>query len=205
MHNTGNAAAAASETNLAPRDVRDGSGLTAEVHETGGAEHAVEPTALGFNSTGWVAIAALVVLVIMLVKKVPALIGAMLDKKIAGIRQQLDEATRLRAEAEALRAEYEAKAAAATADAASMRAHAEAEAHAIVAKAKVDAEALMDRRAKMAEDKIAAAERAAIAEVRTRAADAAAKAAALLIGERLGAESDARLIDRTISGLGRPN
>ncbi len=62
MHNTGNAAAAASETNLAPRDVRDGSGLTAEVHETGGAEHAVEPTALGFNSTGWVAIAALVVL-----------------------------------------------------------------------------------------------------------------------------------------------
>jgi F-type H+-transporting ATPase subunit b len=192
---------------MTPRDVRDGSGLTAEVHETNGAEHAVEPVdgVIGFNSTGWVGVAALVVVLIMLIKKVPAMIGRGLDAKIAAIRAQLDEATRLRTEAEALRAEYEAKARSAHADAETMREHARAEAHAIVTKAKADAEALMERRAKMAEDKIAAAERAAVAEVRARAADAAAQAAALLIGEQLGAEADRRLVDRTIGGLGRPN
>lgn len=200
--NLSDAAAAAP---LAERDVRDANALKGEVHQPGGGEHVVEPTALGFNSTGWVAIAALVVLVLLLVKKVPAAIGGMLDGRIAAIREQLDDAARLRAEAEALRAEYEAKAAAAHTDAESMREHARAEAHAIVVKAKADAEALMDRRARMAEDKIAAAERAAIAEVRTRAADAATKAAGLLIAERLGADNDRRLQDRTIAGLGRPN
>jgi F-type H+-transporting ATPase subunit b len=57
----------------------------------------------------------------------------------------------------------------------------------------------------MAEDKIAAAERAAIAEVRARAADAAARAAGLLIAEHHDAAADRTMIDRTIAGLGRPN
>jgi len=86
-----------------------------------------------------------------------------------------------------------------------MREHAHAEAAAIVAKAEADAEELTKRRAKMAEDRIAAAERQAIAEVRAKAADAAAKAAATLIADQLGADGDRALIDRTIAGLGRPH
>jgi F-type H+-transporting ATPase subunit b len=169
---------------LTERPIREGEGV--EGHAAAGAEtHVATPTALGFDTTG--------------------LIGRGLDAKIAAIRAQLDEATRLRTEAEALRAEYEAKAKSAHADAETMREHARVEAHAIVTKAKADAEALMERRAKMAEDKIAAAERAAVAEVRARAADAAAQAAALLIGDQLGADADRRLVDRTIGGLGRPN
>lgn len=190
---------------LTERAVKEGDGEHGSV-AAGTQEHAApSPTALGFDSTGWVSIAALVVVLIFLWKKVPAAIGRMLDARIATIRTQLDDAARLRAEAEALRAEYEGKARSAQADAATMREHARAEAHAIIVKAKADAEALMDRRAKMAEDKIAAAERAAVAEVRARAADAAAKAAALLIGEKLGADADRKLVDRTIGGLGRPN
>ncbi len=190
---------------LAPAEVRDGSALKGEVHEAGGAEHVVEPTALGFNTTGWVGIAALVVLLIMLVKGVPAMIGRSLDGKIADIRRQLDDAARLRAEAEALKAEYEGKAASAHGDAETIRSHAHQEAHAIIAKAKADAEALMDRRARMAEDKIAAAERTALAEVRATAAEAAVKAAALLMRDSVDAGVDRRLVDRTIAGLGRPN
>lgn len=186
------------EANLA-----DGSGLTAEVHEEG--THTVEAKALGFDTTGWVAIAALFVLVIMLVKGVPKAIAASLDARIAEIRRQLDDAARLRGEAEALKAEYEAKAASAHKDAETVRAHAHNEAHAIIAKAKRDAEELMARRAKMAEDKIAAAERTAMAEVRATAADAAIKAAALLMREHLDAQADRTLVDRTIAGLGRPN
>ena len=80
-----------------------------------------EPTALGLDATAWVALAMIAVIAIMLWKKVPAAIGKALDKKIAGIREQLDEAAKLRAEAEALKAEYEAKAAAAGAEPSSSR------------------------------------------------------------------------------------
>ncbi|USU08257.1 hypothetical protein NF700_14455 [Sphingomonadaceae bacterium OTU29MARTA1] len=199
-----NLADAASSQTLQPREIRDGSELTANVSEPG-AEHVVEETALGFNTTGWVGIAALVVLIGMLVVKVPAKIAAMLDKQIAGVRTQLDEAKALRADAERLRAEYEAKAKAAEADAATMRAHAQQEANQIIAKAKRDAEDLMARRTKRAEDKIAAAERNAIAEVRALAAETAAKAAAVLIAEHHDAGADRAMIDRSISGLSRLN
>ena len=55
----------------------------------------------------------------------------------------------------------------------------------------------------MAEDKIAAAERHAIDEVRARAASAAAAAAASLISEEMDAGTDKALVDRTIEGLTR--
>ncbi|MDO6416888.1 hypothetical protein Q4F19_21065 [Sphingomonas sp. BIUV-7] len=160
-------------------------------------------TALGLPPGGWVALSMLVVIAIILWKKVPAAIAASLDKKIAGIRAQLDEAAKLRAEAEALRSEYEKKALAAAGDAASIVSHAHAEAALIVEKAKSDAETLIARRGKMAEDKIAAAERIALAELRATTANAAAAAAAQIIGEKLDASGDKALVDRTIAGLGQ--
>ena len=145
----------------------------------------------------------LAVIAIMLWKKVPAAIGRALDKKIAGIREQLDEATRLRTEAEALRAEYEAKAAAAGAEAEAMLGRARHEADMIVQQAKTDAAALVERRTRMAEDKIAAAERSAIAEVRAKAVTAATIAAERLIRDQHDATADRAMVDRTIAGLGR--
>ncbi|MBY0302753.1 MULTISPECIES: ATP synthase subunit B [Sphingomonas] len=188
---------------LETHDVANGSGMTGTVH--GGAVEHAAPTALGFNDTGWVGIAALVVLIGMVIAKVPAAIAGMLDKRIGEIRRQLDEAAQLRREAEALRDEYAAKAQSAEADAARMRENAQHEATAIIAKAKADTALLMDRRAKMAEDKIAAAERAAIAEVRAKTAQAAVAAAAALIAERHGQDADRPLIDKAIAGVGRLN
>lgn len=168
-----------------------------------GAPHA-EPAIFGvLDATVIVSLSMLVVIAIMLWKKVPAAIGRALDKKIEGIREQLDEAARLRAEAEALRAEYEAKAAAAGGEAEATLARARAEAADIVDQARVDAGALIERRTRMAEDKIAAAERSAVAEVRAKAASAAAAAAAQLIAERHDAQADRAMVDRTIAGLGR--
>jgi F-type H+-transporting ATPase subunit b len=165
-------------------------------------EHA-EATAFGLNPGGWVALSMIVVIAIMIWKGVPAAIGRALDKKIASIRTQLDEASRLRAEAEALKAEYESRAAAAKGEAEAIVAHARSEAEAILAKAKEDTEQLVQRRTRMAEDKIAAAERSAIAEVRAKAADAATRAAAALIAERNDAAADRVLVDKTIAGLGQ--
>lgn len=168
----------------------------------GEVEHA-EAAFLGINAGGFVALSMVVVILIMLWKGVPKAIGRALDKKIAAIRAQLDEASKLRAEAEALRAEYQAKAAAAQGEADQILAHARAEAGVILAEAKEHTAQLIQRRARMAEDKIAAAERAAIAEVRATAADAAARASAALIAERHDADSDKALIDKTIAALGQ--
>jgi F-type H+-transporting ATPase subunit b len=172
---------------------------------TGTTELHHEPTALGISAPGFVALSMLVVIGLILWKKVPAMIAGMLDARIATIRTQLEEATRLRTEAEAQLAEAKARNAASAGDAAAIIAHAEAEAKQMIAKAESDSADLVTRRRKMAEDKIAAAERAAIAEVRATAADAATRAAAAIIAEKHDASADKPLIDQTIAGLGRLN
>ena len=75
------------------------------------------------------------------------------------------------------------------------------EAKLIVSKAKEDATALIARRTKTAEEKIAAAERAAIADVRAQAAAAATAAAAALIAKGHDGKADKSLVDETISTL----
>jgi F-type H+-transporting ATPase subunit b len=162
-----------------------------------------EPSAFGLEPGGYVALAMVVVIVMMLVARVPAMIGRMLDQRIAGIRQQLDEAAQLRAEAEALKAEYEDKARDSDREIAELKAAAERQAGQIVAQATADAEALVARHQAMAEAKIAAAERHAIEEVRAHAAAAAAAAAAKLIAEQMGPDADRAMVDRTIKDLGR--
>ena len=78
---------------------------------------------------------------------------------------------------------------------------ANAEAAAIRTKAEADAAALVERRTRMAEDKIAAEERAALQQLRATAADAAAKAAARIIADKHDASADKTLIDQAIAGI----
>ena len=175
----------------------------ATVEHGGGGAHET-PTALGFiTAPVAISLAMILVFAILVWKKVPGAIGKALDAKIALIREQLEEARQLRAEAEALKAEYEAKAAAADAERETMLDRARQEAAGIVEQAKADSAALVERRGRMAEDKIAAAERTALAQVRARAADAATAAAARLIAEQHDAEADKAMIDKTIAALGR--
>ena len=158
-------------------------------HAAEGAEHAA-PGAFGIEALGpgfFVASAMLVVIAIMLWKGVPALIAGMLDQKIAGIRQQLDQAKALRAEAES--------------DIAALRAGAERQAEEIVAKAKADATARIERHKSLAKDKIAAAERNAVEEVRAKVATAAAAASRDLIAQKHGEAEDRQLADRIIAEL----
>jgi F-type H+-transporting ATPase subunit b len=163
-----------------------------------------DPSIAGvFDATVIVSIAMAVFIAILIWKKVPKLITGGLDRQIAAIRERLEEAKALRAEAEALRDEYARKIAGAEADAANIVAHAQEESKILIADAEKSAAELTTRRVKMAEDKIAAAERQAVAEVRAKAAEAATAAAAKLIAERHDAGADKVLIDRTISGLGR--
>jgi F-type H+-transporting ATPase subunit b len=166
----------------------------------GGAEHA-EATALGLSAGGWWSVTVLTLIAIMLYLKVPSIVASMLDKRIEAIRQMLDEAATLRAEAEALRQEYAGKLANVEKDAATMLEHAKHEAEAIVAKAEADVGDVIARREKIAEGKIAAAERAAVEELRVRVADAAAAAARDLIGKHHSAKTDKALVDRAIGEI----
>lgn len=165
------------------------------------AHHEVEPVAFGLTPGMWVALSMAILIAIMVWKKVPGVIASGLDSSIAEIRKQLDEAKNLRAEAEALRKEYADKIAGAEQEAAEMLAHAKHEAEAIVAKAEADTSDLIARREKMAEDKIAAAERGAVAELRAKAAEAAATAARGLIAANHDAKADKALVDGAIAGL----
>lgn len=193
--------AAATATHEAAHDAAQTHAST-EAHGGAAAEHHAEPSALGLGPGAWVAMAMLILIGIMVWKKVPAMIGRMLDGKIAAIRHQLDEAAALRTEAEALRNEYQRKLAALEGETTAIRARAEEEAAAVVARTQSDAEQLIGRRQRMAEDRIAAAERAAIADVRDRASRAAVAAAAGLIADKHGATQDKALVDRAIAEIG---
>ncbi|WP_421991821.1 hypothetical protein [Qipengyuania sp.] len=133
--------------------------------------------------------------------KVHKIIGGGLDGKIAAIKEQLDEAKQLRAEAEALRQEYADKIAGAEKDAEAMLANAQHEADAILEKAEADSKAMVERRKRMAEDKIAAAEREAVEDVRNRAVSAATEASRTLIASKHDAEADKALADKVIAGI----
>jgi F-type H+-transporting ATPase subunit b len=176
---------------------------TVALTEADGAHHD-EPTLLGLGAEGWVYVGLTIfILLAIFVAKAPKRIAEALDSRIAETRKQLDEAKAIRAEAEALLSKAKAQQAASAGDAQSILAHAQQEAAELIAQAERAAAELTVRRGKMAEDKISAAERSAIAEVRARAAEAATAAAAKLIAERHDAGADKAMVDRTIAGLGR--
>ncbi len=162
---------------------------------------AAHPSAFGLQDYQWVSLAMAVLIAVVIWKKVPGAIAGGLDTKIAEIKQQLDEAKDLRAEAEKLRDEYAAKIASAEKDAEAMMEGAQREADSILDKAEADSEAMVARRQRMAEDKIAAAEREAVEDVRASAANAAAAASRKIIREKHDAAADKALADEVISSL----
>jgi F-type H+-transporting ATPase subunit b len=154
----------------------------------------------------WVAVAFVAFLAILVYYKVPGMIAKSLDERADAIRRELDEARRLREEAQKLLADYQAK-----------HRNVGAEADAIVDLARREAEALahetraslkdtLERRTKLAEEKIARAEAQALDEVRASAIDAAVAAAERLLREKASGSAGAQLVDQSIRDLkGRLN
>ncbi len=162
---------------------------------------ALGPSLWGMEPYVIVSISMAVLIAVMIWKKVPGMIAGGLDARIAAIREQLDEAKTLRAEAEALRDEYSRKIAGAEKDAEAMMDNARREADALLEKAEADSKALIERRKRMAQDTIAAAEREAVNDVRSRAAMAASAASRKLIAEKHDADADSKLADEVIAAL----
>jgi F-type H+-transporting ATPase subunit b len=149
----------------------------------------------------WVAIAFLIFLGILLKVGVPSLLFKQLDDRSARIKSELDEALRLRKEAEDVLAEYKRKQGEAEKTAESIIRNAGVEAERLAAEAQVKVEEFISRRTKMAETKIAQAEAQALADVRSASADVAVIAAeALLVSTTKGAAAES-LLSRGIADL----
>lgn len=125
----------------------------------------------------------------------------MLDQRGAQIQAELDEAKRLKEEAERLLAEYKQKAREAEAEAQAIIAQANSEAKLIAADAKTRLEDFVARRTKMAETKIAQAEQQALTEVRAAAADAAVRAAETIVAETAKGAGGKDLLESAIKDV----
>ncbi len=148
----------------------------------------------------WVAFAIVVFFVLFGSKIWQALIGA-LDKHSASVRAELDEASRLRQEAEAMLVDAKARREQSLAEAKQLLESAHAEAQRVGEQARTDAEATGKRREQMALDRIAAAEKAAVSDVRHTAANIAVRAAEQVLRETLSADADTAIIDHSIASL----
>jgi len=149
----------------------------------------------------WVAVAFLVFFGLLAKLKVPGMITKALDDRADAIRQELDQARRLREEAQDLLTEYQQK-----------RLQAENEAKAILEQARREADALkaesdrslkesLERRSRLAEEKIARAEAQALGEVRAAAVEAAVSAAEKVLRTRAQGDTGKILVDEAIRDL----
>jgi F-type H+-transporting ATPase subunit b len=154
------------------------------------------------DPTFWVAVSFVLFFVLLGSKLWKAGTGA-LDSRADGIRKRIDEANKLRLEAESKLKEAEAARAEAVKEAAELLARAKTEAARITAAAAAEAGASAERRQQLAMQRIAAAEASAIAEVRNTAADIATAAARAVLAETMDAAADGAMIDRSVADLPR--
>ncbi len=149
----------------------------------------------------WVMIAFFGFVALLIYYKVPGLVTNALDTRADAIRNELDEARRLRDEAQSLLADYQRKSR-----------EAENETKAIIEQAKREGEALanetrkslsefVERRTKLAEEKIARAEAQAVSEVRASAVENAIAAAEKILKTRATGQTATTLIESSIRDL----
>ena len=153
-----------------------------------------------FDAAFVATVALILFLALIAYLKVPAMITKALDGRIKAIETELAEAERLRLEAKFLLEEYESKRQAAAREAEDIVSAAREEAFRLTGEAKTSLEALIARRTKAVEDKIAQAESQAVAEVRSRSADVAVEAARVLLTKQMATKGDA-LVDQAIKDV----
>ncbi len=135
--------------------------------------------------------------------KVPALLGGLLDKRAEGIRDDLEQARRLREEAQEIYASYERRSREVKTQADQIVANAKREAEAQAAKAREDLARSIDRRLQAAQDQIASAESDAMRAVRDRAVAASIAAASQILADQVRAGQRSAGIDDAIADVAR--
>jgi F-type H+-transporting ATPase subunit b len=154
------------------------------------------------NPEFWVLV-AFVLLVILAWRPVGRQLATMLDARSEQIRRELDEAAKLRAEAQGLLDDYKKRHAEAVQTAAGIVAHARSEAARIADEGAKALEDSLKRREQMAMQRIAQAESQAVAEIRDAAVEVAVAATRRLVAEKLDDARGDALIDAAIADVQR--
>ena len=154
---------------------------------------------MSLDSSFYALVALILFFVLIAFLKIPGKIGKQLDERAAKIQAELDEAKRLREEAQRLVAEYQRKRKEAEADAAEIVAVAEREAAAFTAEAKAKTEEFVARRTAQSEAKIKQAEADAINAVRSAAVDLAVAASTKLLAENVSNSEQSKLFAAAVS------
>jgi F-type H+-transporting ATPase subunit b len=149
----------------------------------------------------WVAVAFVAFLGVMIYFGAHEMMVKGIDRRRDRIKAELDDALRLKEEAQALLAQYQRKQREAVKEAADIIAGATAEAERMMSEAKTKTEEFIARRSKMAEAKIAQAEAQAVADVRAAAADAAVAAAEKILGQMVKGDLAEGLIVKAIDDV----
>jgi F-type H+-transporting ATPase subunit b len=146
----------------------------------------------------WVLVSFVLFLALLVYYKIPDKVVKALDNRADRIRTELEEARRLREEAQSILADYQRK-----------RRDAEKEAEDIIAMARREAQfyaeesrkALnesLQRRVRLAEEKITRAEEQAVQDIRSQSADAAVAAAETIVVRELKGDSAGDLVTKGI-------
>ena len=151
------------------------------------------------DATFWSLIALIIFFVVIAYFKVPGMIGKALDGRSDKIRNDLEEARRLREEAQQLLAEYQRKRKEAEAEAETIVSSAKREADALKADAERKTEEYVTRRTAIAEQKIGQAEGQAIAEVKAAAVDVAVEAAQNLMGKKMSGAAGGDMFKKSLA------
>ncbi|WP_426043793.1 F0F1 ATP synthase subunit B [Caulobacter sp. DWR3-1-2] len=154
------------------------------------------------NPEFWVGVGLVLFFAIVIWAKAPALIAGKLDETANKIQSDLDEAARIRTEAEAMLATIRAEREESERQAVAMLAAAKADVEQMAIEAKAKLEEQIKRRAEMAERKIAQAETQAQSEVKAAAVDLAAQIAEQVLVARLAAGTSDNLVDAAIGQIG---
>jgi F-type H+-transporting ATPase subunit b len=146
---------------------------------------------------------ALVILIAAIWKPLSRTITGALDGHAAKVRAELEEAKRLREEAQSLLAEHQRQLAAGHDHAHTIVEHARVEAERQAERHRAELEASLARRTEQALGRIAQEEARAIQDVRDQAATLAIRATRRLLADQLDGEQAQALLDRAIEDVGR--
>ena len=164
--------------------------------------HAAAGTPWYLDSKFWVLVPVVLFLVLVVYKGAFKALNASLDARADAIKTELDEARRLREEAQALLASYHRKQKEAEEQAEEIVKQARTDAENMAAQARKDLTERLERRAAQAEAKIANAEAQAMSEVKAKAADMALDTAENFLRTKLSAADKTKLIKDGIAQMG---
>jgi F-type H+-transporting ATPase subunit b len=147
------------------------------------------------DPTFWVLLALVLFLGLIVYLKLPGALAKRLDARAASIAKELEEAKRLREEAQELLASFQRRQREAETEAEAIISQAHRDAARFAEEARAKASEQIERRAALAERKIAQAEADAAAAVRAQAAELAIAAAERLLRDGLDAKAHGELVD----------